>query len=224
MNESPPPMTDARMLDSMSPLLQLGRKFDPSRFSSDQIAEIKAGLAETTKTMLQARVTSLVKNGWNYPRVSLGNFGQDYDYRAAVALGGLAALPRAEAMYLRGSGEDGRGLDSGRSWRITFPADQLPPVHSFWSLSMYRVTPENQLFFAPNAINRYAIGDRTPGLKRGSDGSIDIVMSRTEPTTYANANWLPAAADGRFVLILRAYLPKPALIEGRYEVPPLQTI
>jgi hypothetical protein len=89
---------------------------------------------------------------------------------------------------------------------------------------MYRVTPENQLFFAPNAINRYSIGDRTPGLKRGSDGSIDIVMSRTEPASYPNANWLPAPSDAKFVVNLRAYLPKPALIEGRYQVPTLQPI
>jgi hypothetical protein len=155
MNESPPPMTDARVLDSMSPLIQLGRKFDPSRFSSDQVSEIKAGIAEATKVMGQARALGLVKDGWTYPRVSLGDFGQNYDYRAAIALGGLAALPRAEAMYMRAGGEDGRGLDSGNSWRMSFQPDQLPPVDSFWSLSIYRVTPDNQLFFAQNAINRY---------------------------------------------------------------------
>lgn len=224
MNESPPPMTDARMLDSMSPLLQLGRKFDPSRFSSDQVAEIRAGIAEAAKVMGQARALGLVKNGWTYSRVSYGNFGQDYDLRAAVALSGLAALPRAETMYMRAVGEDGRGLDSAKSWRLTFQADELPPADAFWSLSMYRVTPENQLFFAPNAINRYSIGDRTAGLKRGTDGSIDIVISRTEPTSYPNANWLPAPSDAKFVVNLRAYLPKAALIEGRYQVPKLQPI
>jgi hypothetical protein len=155
MNESPPPVTDALILDSMSPLIQLGKKFDASRFSSDQIAEIKAGIAAAAKVMGQARALGLVKDGWTYPRVSLGDFGQNYEYRAAIALGGLAALPRAEAMYMRAGGEDGRGLDSSRSWRLSFQADQLPPADSFWSLSIYRVTPDNQLFFAQNAINRY---------------------------------------------------------------------
>jgi len=222
MNESPPSVTDARMLDSMAPLIRFGQTFDPSRFSPDQVAEIKAGIADVANLLLEIRRTSLVRNGWSFPRFSLGDFGQDYDYRAAVAIGGLAALPRVEAMYLRGAGADGRGFDSSQSWKLTFAADQLPPVDAFWSLSMYRITADGQLFFAENPINRYTIGDRTAGLKRGADGSLDIWMSRTEPTANPNANWLPTPADGKFVLILRAYLPKSSLLEGLYQVPAVQ--
>jgi len=43
--------------------------------------------------------------GWTYTRPNLGDFGQDYLYRALVALSGLAALPVVEAMYLRSQGE-----------------------------------------------------------------------------------------------------------------------
>jgi hypothetical protein len=222
MNESPPPVMDARILDSMAPLIRPGSAFDPARFSPDQVTDIRAGIADAADAMRQTRGLALVHNGWSYPRYSLGDFGQDYVYRAAVALGGLAALPRVEAMYLRAGGPDGRGFDSSKSWRLTFSAEQLPPVDSFWSLSMYRLTPEGQLFFAENPIDRYAIGDRTAGLQRGPGGSLEIWMSRTEPAPNSDANWLPAPADGNFVLILRAYLPKPALIEGRYQVPAVQ--
>ena len=224
MNESPPPVTDARMLDSIAPLIQFGGTFDPSRFSPDQVAEIKAGIADVANLLLEVRKNSLVRNGWSFPRFSLGDFGEDYDYRAAVAIGGLAALPRVEAMYLRASGADGRGFDSSQSWRLTFSADQLPPVDAFWSLSMYRITADGQLFFAENPINRYTIGDRTAGLKRSTDGSLEIWMSRTEPTSNPNANWLPTPADGKFVLILRAYLPMSSLIEGSYQVPAVQSV
>ncbi|GLR89490.1 DUF1254 domain-containing protein [Bradyrhizobium iriomotense] len=223
MNESPPPVTDARMLDSMAPLIEFGRTFDPARFSPEQIPEIKAGIAEAVSVMAQARRNALMRNGWTFPRFSLGDFGEDYDYRALVALAGLGALPRVEAMYLRSGGPDGRGFDSSQSWKLTFSADQLPPADSFWSLSMYRVTADGQLFFAENAINRYTIGDRTPDLKRGAGGSLEVWMSRTEPTSNPNANWLPTPADGKFVLILRAYLPKPSLIEGNYQVPAVQS-
>src|SRR5262245_55417967 len=197
-NESAPPMTDARMLDSIAPLIQFGKTFDPSRFSADQVAEIKAGVAEAANVMAQARRNSLVRNGWSFPRFSLGDFGEDYDYRAAVALGGLAALPRVEAMYLRSAGADGRGFDGSQPWKLTFSPDQLPPVDSFWSLSMYRITADNQLFFAENPIDRHTIGDRTAGLKRSADGSLEIWMSRTEPTSNPNINWLPTPADGKF--------------------------
>src|SRR5215468_10005016 len=214
MNESPPPVTDARILDAMAPLIQFGRAFDAARFSPDQVAEIQAGVTDSVKELMQVRGRAQVQNGWSFPLYGLGDFAQDYTYRAAVAIGGLGALPRLEAIYLRAAGADGRGFDSSKSWELTFTADQLPPVDSFWSLSMYRQTADGQLFFTENPINRYAVGDRTAGLKHGTDGSLSIVMSPTEPASNPNANWLPSPADGKFALILRAYLPKPALIEG----------
>ena len=36
--------------------------------------------------------------GWSYPGARLGDFGQDYGYRATVAIRGLGALPPVEAM------------------------------------------------------------------------------------------------------------------------------
>lgn len=223
MNENPPPVTDFRMMDSIAPLLQYGKTFDPSRFSPEQVAEIKAGIGDYGSRLLQIRKDTLTRNGWGFPRFSLGDFGQDYDYRAAVAIGGLAALPRIEAMYLRASGPEGRGFDGAKSWRLAFTPDQLPPTNSFWSLSMYRLMPDGGLYFSENAIDRYTIGDRTAGLKRGADGSVEIIMSRSEPAS-PNANWLPAPAEGNFVPILRAYLPKIALLEGNYQLPAIQSI
>ena len=224
MNENPPPVTDSRILDGIAPLLRFGETFDPSRFSPEQVAEIKAGIGGYGSRLLQIRKDTLMRNGWSFPRYSLGDFGQDYDYRAAVAIGGLAALPRVEAMYLRASGPDGKGFDGAKSWKLAFTADQLPPVESFWSLSMYRLMPDGALYFAENPIDRYTIGDRTAGLKRGADGSLEIIMSRTKPASGPNANWLPTPADGNFVPILRAYLPKAALLEGTYEMPSIQAI
>jgi hypothetical protein len=224
MNENPPPVTDSRMMDSIAPLLQSGKTFDSARFPPEQVAEIEAGIGDYRGRLLQIRKNTLVRNGWAFPRYSMGDFGQDYDYRAAVAIGGLAALPRVEAMYLRASGPDGRGFDSSKSWKLAFTPDQLPPVDSFWSLSMYRLMPDGGLYFIENPINRYTVGDRTAGLKRGPDGSLEIVMSRAEPTPSSNANWLPAPAEGNFIPILRAYLPKAALLEGSHQLPAIQSI
>lgn len=223
MNENPPPMMDSRILDSIAPILEFGKVFDPSRFTPEQVAEIKAGISDYGSRLLQIRKETLVRNGWSFPRSSMGDFGQDYDYRAAVAIGGLAALPRVEAMYLRASGPDGKGFGSAKSWRLAFTADQLPPVDSFWSLSMYQLMPDGGLYFTENPIDRYTIGDRTAGLKRGADGSFEIVMSRSEPAS-PGANWLPTPAQGNFVPILRAYLPKASLLEGSYQLPAIQPI
>ena len=47
-------------------------------------------------------------------------------------------------------------------------------------------------YLVPNAIDRYAIGDRTKGLRRGRDGSLTIYVQHARPKGAKAANWLPA--------------------------------
>ena len=108
---------------------------------------------------------------------------------------------------MRGQGE-ARGLyDGSRLWRLHFPADRLPAVDSFWSLSLYEATEDGQFFFADNPLNRYAIGDRTPGLKYNPDGSLDLWIGRDHPGADRESNWLPAP-DGPIFLVMRLYWPE----------------
>jgi len=158
-------------------------------------AEIQAAL----------RSTRGIRGGWVYPRPALGNFGAVDRYRAVVALGGLGALPVDEAIYASALADsEGRALDGAHRYRLRLPAGAVP-VEAFWSLSMYRVAPSGALYFAPNPIRRYALGDRTAGLKRNADGSIDILIQHDRPAD--GANWLPAP-PGAFRPIMRAYLPR----------------
>ena len=87
------------------------------------------------------------------------------------------------------------------------------------SLTLYELEPKGAMFLTSNSINRYTIGDRTPGLARDNSGGLEIWISRGDPGAGRSANWLPAPAQGPFVLILRTYLPRAALISQRY-VPP----
>ena len=160
--------------------------------------------------------------GWSYPRSTLGDFNQDYAFRAAVALAGLAALPPAEAMYMNPMGDRGRMFTGEGPYRLSFPAGQLPAVDAFWSLTMYEATPDGQFFLVENPIRRYSIGDRTPGLKTNADDSLDIWISRADPGGDRSANWLPAPASGPFTLSFRAYLPRPEFLDGRYRLPAIQ--
>ena len=68
-------------------------------------------------------------------------------------------------------------------------------------------------------IDRYTIGDRTPGLVTNCDGSLDIWIARTDPGEGLTSNWLPAPASGPFMVILRAYLPEAPIVSQTY-VPP----
>ena len=86
---------------------------------------------------------------------------------------------------------------------------------------MYEATADGQYFFTDNPLKRYAVGDRTPGLKRNADGSLDIWIGRADPGGERTANWLPAPKSGPFAMTLRAYLPKPELLDGRFRFPPV---
>ena len=54
-------------------------------------------------------------------------------------------------------------------------------------------------------MHRHSIGDRTPGLQFGADGSLQIDFSHAPPAR--TSNWLPTPA-GRFYLMLRLYHPR----------------
>jgi hypothetical protein len=89
---------------------------------------------------------------------------------------------------------------------------------------MYEYLPTKQHFLTHNPIDRYSIGDRTPGLRINGDKSMDIWISRTDPGGERSANWLPAPAGGPFMMTLRTYLPKPALTNGEYHLPPVTKV
>ena len=125
---------------------------------------------------------------------------------------------------MRARGDQPRGLYDGlKAYRLHFPADRLPPVNSFWSLSLYEATEDGQFFFADNPLDRYAIGDRTDGLAYNEDGSLDIWIGSESPGEDLQGNWLPAPA-GPFALFMRAYLPKPELLDGAYRLPPVEAL
>ena len=116
-----------------------------------------------------------------------------------MALVGLAALPPAEAMYMQPVGDSGPDAHwRGRLSAAASPPASCRPVNAFWSLTMYEATPDGQFFLVENPIERYSIGDRTPGLKKNADGSLDIWIARADPAATKSANWLPAPAKGPF--------------------------
>jgi hypothetical protein len=222
----PPPATDTRILADIAPLgLTAHGGFDPKRFDAAAGAEIEAGIADA-RALLQGggEGAPAFIDGWSYPRQGLGIFGQDYRFRAQVALFGLAALPSVEAMYMRPAGDDARRafFIGNDTWRLSFAKGEFPPVDGFWSLTMYEVTSEGQSFLTANPLGRYSIGDRTPGLKTNPDGSLDIWISRADPGGERTANWLPAAAQGPYRMTLRTYLPRAAIRDGVWRIPELQ--
>jgi hypothetical protein len=218
--EDRPPVTDRAMLSRIAALgVSPNATFNPNAFSDAEREAIAAGVADGRALVIDPRNHRPAIQGWYYPGPTLGIFGQDYRTRAVVAHTELAALPRDEAMYMRAEGTDGDALYDGRKmWRIHFAPGQLPPVSGFWSLTMYERTPDGQSFFIKNPLKRYAIGNRTPGLKTDADGALDLWIGHDDPGPDRASNWLPAPA-GSFTMTLRAYLPAPSLLNGDYKLP-----
>jgi len=142
--------------------------------------------------------------------------GRDTSYlaRALAARGGLWGNHGYEAAYpMTYTDADGDQLDGRNRYTIRF--DQDPPVDAFWSITMYDLP---DFYLVANPIDRYSIGDRTPGLRRDSDGSLTIVIQYEQPAD--TSNWLPAPA-APFRPIMRLYQPQAAVLGGTYKIPPI---
>ncbi len=156
-------------------------------------------------------------NGWTV-NFSYGRYGADLLLRAATAQFGMGANQAEESVYFSARADaDGRALDGRSAYVLHFDKGALPPVGAFWSLS---AVSASDLLFVANPIGRYAIGDRTKGLTPNPDGSLDIRLQHDEPEEGV-ANWLPVPAEG-FVLMLRAYEPKPEILLRKWAPPAIR--
>jgi len=108
---------------------------------------------------------------------------------------------------------EGEFLDGSHTYELTLSPP--PPVGAFWSLTMY---DHLRYYLVANPIDRYSIGDRTPGLRCGEDGSLTIYLQHDAPDPSRVSNWLPVPA-GRFRTVLRAYQPGSAILDRTHRLP-----
>jgi len=181
--------------------------------------QTQAGLTRATADahrIITARTQRSVPivNYWQLARFDPRISG-DPVFAAAASMIGLLWNP-AEINTYDLAFQDGTGAQLDGRTSYVLRLDPPPPVDGFWSVTMY--SAETRIF-VPNAIDRYSIGDRTPGLVYGEDGSIEIVMQVEEPTDpVERANWLPAP-EGPFYLLMRHYSPRSEILTGDW-VPP----
>ena len=198
-----------------------GLTFDPARLTEAQRRGLeRAAQAGFKRVIAKSRENGELRNGWRYA-TNIGRYGDDRLVASAVGMVGYGGNAAEEAMYLPAFVDNtGDPLTGDRRYRIRFAADQMPPVDAFWSVTIYSV-PDNQL--KDNPINRYALGDRTPGLSKDADGSLTIYLQKDEPAGEAASNWLPTG-EGPFWAILRMYEPAARALTGGYVPPPIERI
>ncbi|MBD1545954.1 DUF1254 domain-containing protein [Roseibium aggregatum] len=199
-----------------------GQLFSTEGWSDDQKAALVEGM-KAGKAAVEDKVKGIGEsvNSW---RISKGLFGTrdmlkgDYALRAAAAVAGILGNDSDEALYpmTRWDGS-GQLLEGSNSYVLTFPADGLPPVNAFWSVTMY--DGKDQLL-VENPINRYLINSpMLPDLQKNADGSLSLYIQHAEPTDpKAKANWLPAP-EGEIYLVMRLYWPKASGLDGSWKPP-----
>jgi hypothetical protein len=233
----PPPAAD-------SPYLELGAQFGLSESESPYVspdADRDAVLAEGAKAG-HSKIEELMKQvhtspaGWqsamhlfdynldfheigtlNTPEWRMTDRTTAYVTRAVVARAGLWGNHGYEADYeIVWVDSEGDPLDGTNNYELHL--ESQPPVDAFWSLTMYDVP---NFYLVANPINRYSIGDRTPGLVIDSDGSLTIYFGNKSPGEENEPNWLPAP-NGPFRPIMRLYQPQQPVLDGSYTLPPIK--
>jgi hypothetical protein len=159
--------------------------------------------------------------GWT-TLVNGGEFGTDYLTRTAVAKSNVFVNRRHEtAYYFLDVDAEGRRLEGGREYRLTFPPGSLPPARGFWSLTVY----DERHALPEESGGRHSVGSRTAGLEKEPDGSLRITISPANGAAPGDSldaarNHLATPA-GNFSLYLRLYWPEQAAVEGSWSPPPL---
>ncbi len=196
-----------------------GLPFDPTRLDPKLRTALEEGVAEASQELKAKAQQQTSSQGFFGSRQQLGS---DYlTFRSMGAMLGIYGNSSEEAFYAtQQTGPDGQVLDGRKRWVLRFEPGQLPPVTEFWSVTLYKL-PERLL--VENPIQRYSIGDRTSGLKLGTDGSLEIYIQSENPGTDKVSNWLPAPA-GPFFFVARLYGPKDPVLKGTWKLPRLTEV
>ena len=158
--------------------------------------------------------------GWAIPVMVKNNWGDDHLTRARIARNFIGALGIEEAMYPTAE-VDARGvpLNGSQRYELRFAPGKGLKVDAFWSLTMYR---RSDCLFVANAVDRYSIGDRTPGLHHDADGGLAIRLQAEDPGP--GVNWLPAPKGESFYVVLRLYQPHADHLALTFDYPPIQPL
>ena len=93
-------------------------------------------------------------------------------------------------------------------------------MDAFWSLTMY---DGSDFYLVADPMDRYSIGDRTPGLKRNDHGSVTLSVGHASPGGDRESNWLPAPA-APFRPCMRMYQPRDEILAETYVLPAIARV
>ena len=208
---NPPPHADAAELQAWAPL-----GIGPGMAVPTDLQLLQQALTDTLQE-IDTPTDADLQGGWKAAVEVHNNFNGEWLTRARVARAYIGILGAQEVLYLLAFRDSkGQVLNGLRSYQLRFPPGGLPQVGAFWSLTLYR---KADYLFYDHPEQRFAIGDRTPGLCHDTDGGLTLHISHLTPAQPEN--WLPAPAEP-FYLALRLYLPGRVHEEHQYTYPAIE--
>ena len=217
----PPHITDEPIIARMKRIgMEPGKDFDLAKADPVVQKALEAAPQEGQRLMAwKVPTLARVVNGWSMNTDTMGVYGNYYLKRAIVAQLGLGANLPEDAIYPMNLGDDaGRPLDGASNYVIHFDKDVIPPVDAFWSITLY----DDQGFQVANSLDRFALSSWMPFVYN-TDGSLDLYFQNASPGADKEANWLPAP-KGSFNLTMRLYAPKPDVLTGKWNPPPVRRV
>ncbi|NKY26934.1 DUF1254 domain-containing protein [Nocardia gamkensis] len=172
--------------------------------------------ADTVKQQLPVTLgTNTVNdNGW-VSDLGAGRYGTDYLLRAVTAFGALGIPLPEDAHYLFTAVPAGSG-----PFRLHFASGELPPVDAFWSLAVYDAAD----YLVANPAEIYSIGHHVH-VVLNADSSLDLTLQHDDPGSGVPVgNWLPIPESDPFSVTLALFAPKAAVLQRRWQPPPLITL
>lgn len=216
LQTNPPATCDAVMVEKMARLgMGTGKTFDLEDTPPAVERGLKRAFHEAIQNIASASCSTVASlNYWKMCVKNVGNYQADYLLRASYAFALLGANSTQDVIYAwTDSDSSGNWLTGTKNYLIQFPADSLPPVNAFWSITLY----DEQNTLVTNSFANQAIRSYDEWLVVNDDGSLNILIQSTQPSD-TNTNWL-TAPRGKFTLVLRLYWPQDSAQNGSW-IPP----
>ena len=202
--------------------IEAGKVFDTASLSPEMKDAFSDGMQDAWKEF-QAFNKNEIKTGKVGSADAFGtreHLNNNYMFRMAGAVLGIYGLSKEEAIYpIYQTDSDGQPLNAANNkYTLTMKSEEMPPVNSFWSYTMYELPSR---LMTANPLNRYLINSpMLPSLKRNADSSITLYLQYESPGKDKESNWLPAP-KGPFFFVNRLYWPKPEAFNGTWKPKPL---
>ncbi len=188
----------------------IGKTFAAAKASPEIRKALEEGIADAWKAFDEYKKKEIDTGKFT----SADGFGTraflngNYMARMASAILGIYGNSKEEAIYpVYFVDSDMQKLSGSHGYTLHFTQGRLPPVHAFWSLTLYEL-PASLLY--ANTLNRYLINSpMLPELQRDADGGITVYVQHDAPSKHLEANWLPAPSGPFFAVIA------PLLAQGR---------